>query len=155
FIGGTSVQPESGDFLDKSDPRTGRVISRVARGTAKDVDAAAEAAFAAWAEWRDRRPIERGRVLLDIARAMRAKVAELAEIEIREAGKPNWQGPIEIEGAAQYFEFYGGLVNLPHGEIIDLGANYHSYTRREPFGVVGVILPWNAPLNQAARAIAP
>jgi len=41
------------------------------------------------------------------------------------------------------------------GESIDLGAAYHSYTRREPFGVVGVILPWNAPLNQAGRGIAP
>src|SRR5207244_12347738 len=76
-------------------------------------------------------------------------------IESRAAGKPPWQAPLEIEIAAQYFEFYGGLVNLPNGETIDLGAGYHCYTRREPFGVVGVITPWNAPLNQAARAIAP
>src|SRR5205823_2049666 len=61
----------------------------------------------------------------------------------------------EVEVAAQYFEFYGGLVNALGGETIDLGPGYHSYTRREPFGVVGVILPWNAPLNQAARAAAP
>jgi aldehyde dehydrogenase (NAD+) len=72
-----------------------------------------------------------------------------------ESGKVAWQAPYEIEGAAAYFEFYAGLVNLPGGETIDLGANYHSYTRREPYGVVGVITPWNAPLNQAARGIAP
>src|SRR5207245_10122374 len=59
------------------------------------------------------------------------------------------------EIAAQYFELYGGLVNALGGETIDLGPGYHSYTRREPFGVVGVILPWNAPINQAARAAAP
>src|SRR5207244_994469 len=76
-------------------------------------------------------------------------------IESRAAGKPPWQAPLEIEIAAQYFEFYGGLVNLPNGETIDLGAGYHCYTRREPFGVIGVITPWNAPLNQAARAVAP
>jgi aldehyde dehydrogenase (NAD+) len=94
-------------------------------------------------------------VLLDLARAMRENIAELAAIEKADTGKPAWQAPLEIEGAAQYFEFYGGLVNVGHGEIINLGAGYHSYTRREPFGVVGVILPWNAPLNQAGRAIAP
>jgi aldehyde dehydrogenase (NAD+) len=155
FIGGAPRPPAAGQFLDKADPRTGEVMTRVARGTAADVDAAVEAASAALAEWRDRRPIERGRVLLEMARAIRANIAELGAIEGREAGKPAWQGPIEIEGAAQYFEFYGGLVNAGHGEIINLGSGYHSYTRREPYGVVGVILPWNGPLNQAGRAIAP
>ena len=53
------------------------------------------------------------------------------------------------------FEFYGGLVNALHGETIDIGPEHHCFTRREPFGVVGVITPWNAPLNQAARAVAP
>src|SRR5271156_6442822 len=90
-----------------------------------------------------------------MARTLRAEASTFPAIEGREAGKPPWQGPVEVEGAAQYFEFYGGLVNIAHGEVIGLGAGYHSYTRREPFGVVGVILPWNAPLNQAARAIAP
>jgi aldehyde dehydrogenase (NAD+) len=155
FVGGADIQPASGRFLDKRDPRTGKKVGEVAQGSAADVDAAAQAAYAALAEWRDRRPIARGRVLLELARMMRARVGELAEIESREAGKAPWQAPIEIEGAAQYFEFYGGLVNVGHGEIINLGAGYHSYTRREPFGVVGVILPWNAPINQAGRAIAP
>src|SRR5207247_5290874 len=79
----------------------------------------------------------------------------IAGLEVLEAGKPVWQAPFEVEIAAQYFELYGGLVNALGGETIDLGPGYHSYTRREPFGVVGVILPWNAPINQAARAAAP
>ena len=155
FVGGAAAPPASGTFLDNFDPKTGTKIGAVAQGSPKDVDAAAQSAWAAFPEWRDRRPIERGRVLLDLARAMRARVGDLAAAESLEAGKPPWQGPIEVEGAAQYFEFYGGLVNVAQGEVINLGAGYHSYTRREPFGVVGVILPWNAPLNQAARAIAP
>lgn len=65
------------------------------------------------------------------------------------------QASFEVEGAASYFEFYAGLVNLPRGEVVDLGPGFHAYTRREPYGVTGVITPWNAPLNQAARAIAP
>jgi aldehyde dehydrogenase (NAD+) len=119
------------------------------------VDAAVASAAGAAREWADRRPIERGRVLMEIARAMRAEAESLGALEGREAGKAAWQGPLEVEGAAQYFEFYGGLVNAGHGEVINLGSGYHSYTRREPFGVVGAILPWNAPINQAARAIAP
>lgn len=155
FVAGASAPPATDAFLDKCDPRTGKPVARVAKGSPEDVDAAVAAAQSAFRSWADRRPIERGRVLLEIARTLRAEAASFAEVEGREAGKPPWQGPIEVEGAAQYFEFYGGLVNIGHGEVINLGSGYHSYTRREPFGVVGVILPWNAPLNQAARAIAP
>ena len=155
FVAGASRPPATDAFLDKCDPRTGQAVARVAKGSPQDVDVAVTAAQSAFRDWADRRPIERGRILLEIARGLRAEAASFADVEGREAGKPPWQGPIEVEGAAQYFEFYGGLVNTGHGEVINLGSGYHSYTRREPFGVVGVILPWNAPLNQAARAIAP
>jgi aldehyde dehydrogenase (NAD+) len=155
FIGGRSVPPHGGRYLDDHDPVTGEKIADVARGDAADVDRAVVAARGAFPAWRDRRPIERGRLLMEIARKVREKAAELGDLERRETGKPASHVPFEIEVAAQYFELYGGLVNAIHGETIDLGAGYHSYTRREPFGVVGVILPWNAPLNQAGRGIAP
>jgi len=155
FIAGASKPPASGRYLEDHDPVTGRKIADVARGDAADVDAAVAAAREAFPAWRDRRPIERGRILAEIARMVRRRMAELCAIERAETGKPAFQAPIEIEVAAQYFELYGGLVNATPGEAIDLGASYHSYTRREPFGVVGVILPWNAPLNQAGRGIAP
>jgi aldehyde dehydrogenase (NAD+) len=155
FIAGHSTPPASGRYLEDHDPVTGRKIADVARGDASDVAAAVAAAKEAFPAWRDRRPIERGRILSEIARKIRGRMAELCAIERTETGKPAFQAPIEIEVAAQYFELYGGLVNAMPGEAIDLGAGYHSYTRREPFGVVGVILPWNAPLNQAGRGIAP
>jgi aldehyde dehydrogenase (NAD+) len=155
YINGAIVAPRSGNYLDKLDPRTGRKMSRVADGSREDVEHAAISAQSAWPSWRDRRPMERGRILLEMARIVREHKVELAALEAKEAGKPAWQAPLEIEIAAQYFEFYGGLVNAIHGEVINLGASYHSFTRREPYGVVGTILPWNAPLNQAGRAIAP
>ncbi len=155
FIDGHAAPPKSARYLDDHNPATGEKIAEVARGDAADVAAAVAAARAAFAGWRDRRPIERGRILLDVARKIREKSRELAALERLETGKPPVQVPFEIEVAAQYFELYGGLVNAIHGETIDLGPGYHSYTRREPFGVVGVILPWNAPLNQAGRAVAP
>lgn len=155
FINGRSVEPSSGAYLDKLNPRTGEPMGRVASGTEADVDQAVRAAWRAFPEWRDRRPMERGRVLYEMARAIRANISMLAELESRETGKPLKQVPAELETAARYFEFYAGLVNVNHGETINVGAGFHCYTRREPFGVVGAILPWNVPLNQAARAMAP
>src|SRR6266480_7109728 len=155
FLGGAFVPPRAGRYLETWNPATGERLGEIARGDGADVDAAVAAAGSAWSGWRDRRPIERGRVLLEVARRLRERQQEIAALEVLEAGKPAWQAPFEVEIAAQYFEFYGGLVNALGGETIDLGAGYHSYTRREPFGVVGIILPWNAPLNQAGRGVAP
>jgi aldehyde dehydrogenase (NAD+) len=155
YVHGQSQGPAAGQYLTSFDPCVGQAFAKVAAGSAADVDAAVRSASSAASDWRDRRPIERGRILLGIARTMRERASELAALERLETGKPAFQAAFEVEAAAQYFEFYGGLVNLFQGEKIDLGAGYHSYTTREPFGVVVVITPWNAPLNQAARAIAP
>ena len=155
WIAGEAVPPVAGRYLESINPATGEKLTEIARADAEDGAAAVAAARAAFAEWRDRKPIERGRVLLEIARALREQRQDLAELEPLAAGKPAFQAPFEVEIAAQYFEFYGGLVNALHGETLDLGPAYHSYTRREPFGVVVVITPWNSPINQAARGIAP
>lgn len=155
FIDGVDVKPSGGSYIQSFNPCAGQPEADIAKGNGADVDKAVEAAVAAFADWRRRRPIERGRVLMSIAQKIRENVSELAALESAETGKPLWQSPIEIEVAAQYFEFYAGLVNLPEGEKVGLGAGYHSYTTHEPYGAVGVITPWNAPLNQAARGIAP
>ena len=155
FIGGTFTAPTGGRYFDSIDPARNEKAAEIARGDARDVDAAVHAAKAAFAEWRDARPIVRGRILFEIARRLRAEIDALARLETLENGKPMGQSRADVETAAQYFEFYAGLVNLFKGETIDLGGGYHSYTRREPYGVVAVITPWNAPINQAGRGIAP
>ncbi|PRX96456.1 aldehyde dehydrogenase [Paraburkholderia sp. BL25I1N1] len=155
YINGKSVAPAGGQFLDVVSPATGEKIARVARGNVIDVDLAVKAAQDALEEWRGRRPLQRGRVLMSIADMLRRRRQEFIEMERAETGKALEQAAGEIETSIQYFEFYGGLVNAVNGETINLGDGYHSYTRREPYGVVGTILPWNAPLNQAARAGAP
>jgi aldehyde dehydrogenase (NAD+) len=155
FINGKSVPPASGAYMDNHDPRTAQKIGSVALGDKADVAAAVAAARAAFPAWRDLKPMERSRILFEIARKIRAHAKHLAEIESMEAGKPASFVPRELGVAADYFEFYGSLANALHGEVIDTGVGYHTYTRREPFGVVGVITPWNVPLNQAARACSP
>ena len=71
---------------------------------------AGAAAQEARGEWRALKALERGRLLVDIGRAIRAKTQEIADLEQAETGKPSFQTPFEVEAAAQYFEFYGGLV---------------------------------------------
>ncbi|NWK98400.1 aldehyde dehydrogenase [Sphingobium lactosutens] len=155
FIAGRSVVEPNASYVDNRAPATGEVIGRVALGGVEIVDTAAQSASSAFAAWRDMRPMERGRILVDIGRMIRANALRLAEMEALDTGKLLEQAAGEIETSAQYFEYYGGLANIFYGDVINIGAPYHSYTRREPFGVVATILPWNAPLNQAARAVAP
>lgn len=155
WIAGVEIEPASDSWLPSTSPGGDEVVHEIALGDTTDVDRAVVAAAGAVDGWWNRRPIERGRVLAAIAARLREEVAGLAELESAETGKPAWQSPLEVEGAADYFEFYAGLVNLSGGEVVNIGPSFHAYTRREPLGVVGVITPWNAPLNQAARAIAP
>jgi len=155
WIGGAEAAPAMGEWITSTAPGTSDVVCEIARGGGADIDAAAVAAAEAQGAWRARRPIERGRVLAALASRLRAELDPLSALEAAETGKVPRLTAFEVDGAAAYFEFYAGLVNLPAGEVIDLGAAYHSYTVREPYGVVGVITPWNVPVNQAARAVAP
>lgn len=155
WINGGWRDPAGGNWLTSTGPGTDTVVCEIADGNAADIDAAVEAAAAAAPSWRDLKPIERGRRLMALSQSLRDRADELGDLENREAGKAALMGPLEVNGSADYFEFYGGLVNLEAGEVLDLGPGFHSYTRREPFGVVGIITPWNVPLNQAARAASP
>jgi aldehyde dehydrogenase (NAD+) len=155
WIDGASVAPRSGEYLETVDPMSGRPALRVASGGAEDVAAAVAAAKRAADGWRHFPAADRGRLMLALAQALRADKQRLAELEREDTGKPMPVALAEIEGSAQYFEFYGGLVYLPVGDVLDVAPDQHVFTRREPYGIVGVITPWNLPLNQAARAIAP
>lgn len=105
YIDGESQAPSSANYISSFDSCVGQVAGAVAEGGVADVDRAVQAAAAAGPAWRSRRPIERGRILSDIARKIRANAEQLSALERLETGKPAWHAPIEIEIAAQYFEF--------------------------------------------------
>ncbi|WP_190989996.1 aldehyde dehydrogenase family protein [Pseudarthrobacter sulfonivorans] len=155
WIGGRELPPGSGEYATSTSPWDGSAVAEIALGDASDVDAAVTSAKIGFSTWRALKPGVRGKLLSQIADALRANRELLAQLEGAEAGKPAPQSLREIEAAAMYFDFYAGLANIPSGEVIDLGEGMHGYTRNEPFGVIGVVTPWNAPLNQAARAVAP
>jgi aldehyde dehydrogenase (NAD+) len=127
----------------------------VAAAGREEVAAAVRGAASAFPAWRDTLPLERGRILLRIAEGIAAEADRLAELESRDNGKPLQQALADVAVAARYFEFYGAAADKLHGDSLPLGDGVLAYTRREPFGVVGAIVPWNLPLNQAARCLAP
>jgi aldehyde dehydrogenase (NAD+) len=90
-----------------------------------------------------------------VGRKLRDNFSLLGQLESDEMGVPLAMVAGTLETAASYFEYYGGLAPSLEGENIPLGSEQFSFTTHEPYGVVGVITPWNAPLNQAARSIAP
>jgi aldehyde dehydrogenase (NAD+) len=156
FINGAfDAAHEGQDWLQEYDPRSGDGSFRIARGAPQDVERAVAASRAALRAWRKTDALSRGRILTKMAHAVRANSAALAGIEQRETGKSAAKLQNDMETVARYFEFYGGLAPSVNGETIQSNPDYHMYTLREPFGVVGVITPWNAPMNQAARGIAP
>lgn len=155
FVHGRSVDPLGGRFADKLNPRTGEPIGTVAQSEAPDLHRAADSSVSALDAWKSLRPSERGQMLVELARVTRRHGQALGSVESLETGKPGQEMPALIDLVAQFFEYYGGIANTMDGELVNVGPAYHSYVIREPLGVVGVILPWNAPLHQAARAIAP
>ena len=155
WINGRSVAPHHDARVAGTNPADGSVAALVAAGTAADVDAAVTSAEAAATGWRWMPALDRGRLLNDLARAIRTNSTELAALETRDTGKPPHVALAEVETSAQYFEFYAGLTGLPAGDTLDIAPDQHVYTIREPYGVIGIITPWNVPLTQATRAAAP
>ncbi|WP_416960485.1 aldehyde dehydrogenase family protein [Streptomyces sp. Agncl-13] len=155
WIGGRPVPPASGRHLDSTSPHDGELVLRIADGSAEDVERAVIAAHQAQPAWGRTTTAERSRVLTSIAAGIREGIDALVELECAEGGKLPAPARTELLIAADYFDYYGSIVRTLAGDTIDQGPQNLTYTRREPYGVVAVITPWNGPLNQASRGIAP
>jgi betaine-aldehyde dehydrogenase len=156
LINGSWVDSMSGATLTVENPAKRRAIAEVPRGDAADVNGAVEAAARAFPAWSRVAPRDRGRMLLRIADAMEARVEEMARTIALETGNAlRTQARGEARLAADIFRYFGGLAGELKGETIPLGEHVLSYTRREPLGVVGAIIPWNAPVLLGALKIAP
>ncbi|HEX7073456.1 MAG TPA: aldehyde dehydrogenase family protein [Hyphomicrobiaceae bacterium] len=156
LIDGEWTDSAGGGEIVVESPGNRKPIASVPRGGAEDVDRAVAAAAKAFESWSRVVPRERGRMLQKIADAVEARVEELARIIAEETGNAlRTQARPEAKGAADIIRYFGGLASELKGETIPLGEHVLSYTRREPIGVVGAIIPWNAPVLLAALKIAP
>jgi acyl-CoA reductase-like NAD-dependent aldehyde dehydrogenase len=156
LIGGEWTGSASGALLDVENPAKRKPIADIPRGGAEDVARAVLAARTAFITWSKVPPRQRGRMLLRIADALEARIEDMARIIALETGNAlRTQARPEATLTADIFRYFGGLAGELKGETIPLGEHVLSYTRREPLGVVGAIIPWNAPVLLGALKIAP
>jgi len=157
YIAGKSVPASSNETADVLDPATNRPFARVASGSRDDVNAAVEAARAAFdsPDWRDLDPSKRGRLLWLLGQQVRDHFEELSRLESQNVGKPLREAKGDIAYVYKLFEYYAGLADKIQGETIPVPGARFDYTVREPLGVTAHIAPWNYPLLLASRGVAP
>ncbi|MFI5360831.1 MAG: aldehyde dehydrogenase family protein [Elusimicrobiota bacterium] len=157
LIGGKFVPAANGATREIFDPASGESLGFVPESSREDVKRAILAAREAFdrGPWRKTSALERGKLLLKIGDLIRAEAKSLAELEVRNMGKPLAEAEYDVADAANCFEFYGGLATKIHGETMSVPANSLSFVLREPVGVCGQIIPWNYPLLMAAWKMAP
>jgi aldehyde dehydrogenase (NAD+) len=158
-----SVQPcvidgkmvDGADSLDVVDPATGEPLDRTVRGTAAHIDGAVAAARAASDQWRHLPAMERSRTLRRVGDLIVRNRESLAVLESLDTGKPLSQARADTAVAARYFEFYANALEAFFGQSLPANGKVLAFTRHEPFGVTGHIIPWNYPLQIASRTVAP
>ena len=148
----------SGRSFATLDPATGEEICQVAEADAADVDLAVKAARNAFERgpWRKISAAERGRLLHKLADLMEKHADELAELESLDNGKPvKVAKTVDVAASIDCYRYFAGWADKIHGKTIPIGNDYFCYTRHEPVGVVGQIIPWNFPLLMQAWKLAP
>ena len=148
-----------GDTIPVINPATGETLANVPRGGPDDVNDAVSAASDAFPAWRDLRPSRRGQLLLDWASLCREHASEIDLLERLEVGRPKWGPPGAGGPMAGILTFTAGLADKATGSTLpSMFPDVIGMTLREPFGVFGSIMPWNAPgpntVSDAAPAIA-
>jgi betaine-aldehyde dehydrogenase len=157
FVNGTFTDASDGRTSDVIDPSTGEVYAHAPVSSRQDVDAAMQAAAAAFPGWRDATPSERSLALIRIADAIEARAEELIEAETRNTGKPvALTRSEEIPPSVDQIRFFAGaarvLEGLSAGEYL---KDHTSMIRREPIGVCAQVTPWNYPMMMAVWKFAP
>ena len=156
FIGDAREERGSGGLVPHVYPGTGKVTREIAMANADDVDRAVAAAKAAQPAWKAMPGDKRRNLFFKLADMFEARSAEFAPSLVSENGSVAMTAPYMGYDAAQKFRYFGGWCDKIHGRTVPMwGAPAHDYVSYEPYGVVGVIVPWNGPLFAATMVIAP
>jgi aldehyde dehydrogenase (NAD+) len=154
YIANAQAPSSSGRTLPMIDPSDGQPFEEIARGSADDVDQATRAARKCYDNvWSKLSAVERGRLLMRLSHKVAEHAEELAQLEQRDCGKPTKQARADATALARYFEFYAGACDKLHGETLPYQDGYSVFTWREPYGVVGNIIPWNYPMQIFGRSV--
>jgi aldehyde dehydrogenase (NAD+) len=156
YIGGEWVQSSAGETFETADPTTGETLAEVQAGTADDIDNAVAAAWDAYDETYSGMSTGDRQAMLDgIADAISERSEEFARLESLDNGKPITEARIDIDLVIDHFRYFAGLARSGEGRTVETDDSRHVQTLREPYGVVGQIIPWNFPLLMAAWKLAP
>src|SRR5665811_376094 len=163
FIDGKWVEAASGKTFPSYNPATGEVMAHIAEGDREDIDRAVKAARRAFESgpWHEMTPSQRGRLIWKLGDLIEEHLEEFAQLESLDNGKPLSVARVaDVPLAADLFHYMAGWVTKIEGNTIPISASskhvkYFAYTRREPVGVVGQIIPWNFPLLMAAWKLGP
>ncbi|KAG9302951.1 hypothetical protein G9A89_022368 [Geosiphon pyriformis] len=157
FINNEFVESVSGKRFETINPATGLPIITVAEASPQDIDRAVDAANESFDKvWQHVDGQERGRFLYKLAELMTRDSEELAELEALDSGKAfNSAKNGDIPGSIDVFRYYAGWADKIHGKVIETKHDKFCYTRHEPIGVVGQIIPWNYPLVMLAWKLGP
>jgi (Z)-2-((N-methylformamido)methylene)-5-hydroxybutyrolactone dehydrogenase len=148
LVDGRQTGAASGATLDSVDPATGTVWATIPRGGAPDVDHAVAAASQAFHGWWGLPSLQRAAYLRAVGETMARHSRELAEVESRDNGRPLAETIAgDLPACVQMFHFHAGAADKVHGDTMNVGPTSFNFTRREPIGVIGIIIPWNSPLS--------
>ena len=163
FINNQFVNSASGKTFPTYNPATGEVLAKIAEGDREDIDRAVKAARKAFEgdAWADMLPSQRGRLIWKLADLMEEHLEEFAQLESLDNGKPLAVARVaDVPLAIDLFRYMAGWATKIEGNTIPISVGnkktkYFAYTRREPVGVVGQVIPWNFPLLMAAWKLGP
>ena len=154
LIDGDMCASASGDWLPSEDPANERPLGRVPLADAADVERAVSAAALAQPAWNARTVTERATLLREVAQRLMARQAEILDLEVRDTGNTIGKMRGDLGAACAQLDYYAGLGLEIRGETIPASAHALHMTLREPFGVVGRIVPFNHPIYFAITALA-
>lgn len=156
YIGGEWVTPDSGEYFDNISPLDGKAFTRAARGNAKDIEKAIDAAHKAFETWGKTPAATRSNILLKIAQVIEDNLEYLAAVETIDNGKAIRETKAaDLPLVIDHFRYFAGVIRSEEGTISEHDENTVSINLHEPIGVVGQIIPWNFPLLMATWKIAP
>lgn len=156
YIGGKFTPPVKGEYFSNVSPIDGKAFTQAARGTKEDIDAALDAAHAAFPAWSKTPAATRSNLLLKIAQVIEDNLEYLAVVETIDNGKALRETrAADLPLVVDHFRYFAGVLRAEEGTISEHDENTVSINLHEPLGVVGQIIPWNFPLLMAAWKIAP
>lgn len=155
YINGEWCESSDGKTREQINPSNGESVGFTAEGTVEDVNRAVDAAAEAFASWRLTSTAERAELLRKAADIVDERAEIIAKAECACSGQLYRNCQMDAGTVSAMFRFYAGLVDLPAGMSYNQSPMVTTMTLREPIGVVGVITPWNAPIDILSKAIAP